>query len=245
MPFSEWTNTGPAGIERVANLSMQSQDQEPPAASDSSDASAPARSGAELRGAPRFALLLRVAKLVVDGRERFCVIRDASATGLKVRLFAPLPHPAELYVELANGDRHRVECMWNANDHAGLRFLEPIELEHLLDEARSSGKRRHVRLRIALEGVLHSGKEAVPVSLRDISQQGAGLDSEKWLLLNELVKIETPILPPTYAKVRWRDHPRYGVIFEQIFKLEDLAQRCAGLPAPVSDDKQRDSNGAV
>lgn len=232
-------------MERVAKLSMHSEGQEPPAASDLSDANTSARAGADLRGAPRFALLLRVAKLVVDGRERFCVIRDASATGLKVRLFAPLPHPAELYVELANGDRHRVECVWNANDHAGLRFLEPIELEHLLDEARNAGKRRHIRLRVALDGVLHSGKEAVPVSLRDISQQGAGLDSEKWLLLNELVKIETPVLPPTYAKVRWRDHPRYGVIFEQTFQLEDLARRCAGLPAPVADDKHQDRNSAV
>lgn len=216
---------------------MNSEGQEPPAASGSPDASDQARSGADLRGAPRFALLLRVAKLVVDGRERFCVIRDASATGLKVRLFAPLPQPATLEVELANGDRHRVECVWNANDHAGLRFLEPIELDHLLDEARDTGKRRHVRLRVALEGVLHSGKEAVPVMLRDISQQGAGLDSEKWLLLNELVRIETPVLPPTYAKVRWRDHPRYGVIFEQTFQLEDLARRCAGLPAPLPDDQ--------
>ena len=243
-------------MERVTILSTRSEGQEPPAASGLPDANEPARSGAplagspepagaDLRGAPRFALLLRVAKLVVDGRERFCVIRDASATGLKVRLFAPLPHPAELWLELANGDRHAVECVWNANDHAGLRFFEPIELEHLLDEARDAGKRRHIRLRIALEGVLHSGKEAVPVMLRDISQQGAGLDSEKWLLLNELVKIETPILPPTYAKVRWRNHPRYGVIFEQTFQLEDLARRCAGLPAPTADDTGQDRNSAV
>ena len=75
---------------------MDSEGQDLPAASGPPDAGSPAPSGADLRGAPRFALLLRVAKLVVNGRERFCVIRDASATGLKVRLFAPLPHPADL-----------------------------------------------------------------------------------------------------------------------------------------------------
>jgi hypothetical protein len=220
---------------------MHSEGQEPPAASGPPDANGPVRSGSELRGTPRFALLLRVAKLVVDGRERFCVIRDASATGLKVRLFTPLPHSAEIAIELANGDRHRVECMWAAHDHAGLRFLEPIELDHLLDEARGAGQRRHVRLRIAIDGVLHSGGEAVPVSFRDISQQGASFDSEKWLLLNELVKIETPILPPIYAKVRWRDHPRYGVIFEQTFQLEELARHCVGLPAPTAHDQRSGS----
>jgi hypothetical protein len=192
----------------------------------------PARSGPELRGAPRFTLLLRVAKLVVDGREAFCVIRDASTTGLKVKLFAPLPVHVELAVELANGDRHRAECVWTAGDHAGLHFFEPIELNRLLDEARDPGHRRQVRLRIALDGVLHSGGESVAIAFRDISQQGAAIECDKWLLLNELIRIETAILPPLYAKVRWRDHPRYGVIFEQTFHLEELARRCSGLPAP-------------
>ena len=57
---------------------------------------------------------------------------------------------------------------------------------------------------------------------------------------NELVRIETAILPQTYAKVRWRDHPRYGVIFEQIFQLEDLARRCADLQAPSPAEQHND-----
>ncbi len=210
---------------------MHSEGQEPGVAG-APGAGDPARPLAELRGAPRFTLLLRVAKLVVDGREQFCVIRDASATGLKVKLFGSLaPHRA-LTVELANGDRHDAQCVWTAGEHAGLRFLAPIALERLIDEARDAGPRRQVRLRITLGGVLYSGGEAVSVTFCDISQQGAAFDSEKWLLLNELVKIETEVLPPVFAKVRWRDHPRYGVIFEQTFQLEDLARRCAGLPAP-------------
>jgi len=42
--------------------------------------------GAELRAAPRFTLLIRAAKLIADGREFLCIIRDASATGLKPKL---------------------------------------------------------------------------------------------------------------------------------------------------------------
>jgi hypothetical protein len=211
---------------------MHSEGQDRPGASGNPDVNAPARPVAELRGAPRFTLMLRVAKLVVDGREQFCVIRDASATGLKVKLFGPLAPHKTLAVELANGDRHDVQCMWMTGDHAGLRFREPVEIERLIDEAKGTGQRRQVRLRIALDAMLFSGGEAVPVAIRDISQQGAAVDSEKWLLLNELVKIQTAILPPLYAKVRWRDHPHYGVIFEQTFQLEELAHRCAGLPAP-------------
>ncbi|WP_353230869.1 PilZ domain-containing protein [Novosphingobium sp.] len=215
-------------------MSTHSEGPEQPGASGLPDADGPVRSGADLRGAPRFALLLRVAKLVIDGREQFCVIRDASATGLKVRLFAPLAEQTQLAVELANGDRHHAHCVWVADDHAGLAFNEPIALDRLINEAKDVGRRRHVRLRIALDGVLHSGGEAIPVSIHNISQQGAAIDSEKWLLLHELVKIETAVLPPLYAKVRWRDHPRYGVIFEQIFQLEELARHCSGLPAPIA-----------
>jgi hypothetical protein len=224
-------------------LSTHGEGQDPPAASGLPAADDPARGGADLRGAPRFALLMRVAKLVVGGRERFCVIRDASTSGLKIRLFTPLPAtdalpatgamPEPLLIELANGDRHAVECMWNANDHAGLRFVEPIALDRLLDEARAAGRRRHVRLRIALDGMLTSGKETVPATFADISQQGAAIDCEKWLMINELVKIETERLPAIFAKVRWRQHPRYGLIFEQTFVLEELDRLCADLPAPT------------
>ena len=212
---------------------MHSEGPERSDAAETPSADEQARSGPDQRGAPRFTLLLRVAKLIIDGREAFCVIRDASTTGLKVRLFTPLPGHAELAIEMANGDRHRARCVWTADDHAGLQFAMPVPLDQLLDEAKASGQRRHVRLRFTLDGVLHSGGEVVPVRLHDISQQGAGIDSEKWLLLHELVKIETALLPPIYAKVRWRDHPRYGVIFEQTFQLEALARICNGLPAPA------------
>ena len=222
---------------------MHSEGPERSDAAETPSADEQARSGPDQRGAPRFTLLLRVAKLIIDGREAFCVIRDASTTGLKVRLFTPLPDHAEMAIEMANGDRHRARCVWTADDHAGLQFAMPVPLDQLLDEAKASGQRRHVRLRFTLDGVLHSGGEVVPVRLHDISQQGAGLTCDKWLLRNELIRIETAILPPTYAKVRWRDHPRYGVIFEQIFQLEDLAHRCADLPPPPPVEQREGRRG--
>ena len=185
--------------------------------------------GLELRSAPRYALLIRTAKIIVDGREFLCIVRDASATGLKVRLFCSLPQARETFVELANGDRYQVELVWQADDYAGLRFLKEIGIERFLDESRGSFRRRQVRLRIALDGVLHSGGEAVCVAFRDISQQGAGVESDKWLLINELVRVETGVTPPLFAKVRWRSHPRYGLIFERTFKLDELADLSAPL----------------
>lgn len=185
--------------------------------------------GSEFRSAPRYALLIRTAKIIADGREFLCIIRDASASGLKVRLFSALPQARAIIVELVTGDRYPAELVWQADDHAGLRFLHEIEIEQFLDESRGSFPRRQVRLRIALDAVLHSGGEAVRIAFKDISQQGACIESDKWLLMNELVRLETGVAPPLYAKVRWRSHPRYGLIFEHTFKLDELAHISAPL----------------
>lgn len=185
--------------------------------------------GSELRSAPRYALLIRTAKIIADGREFLCIIRDASATGLKIRLFSDLPQARDLTVELVTGDRYPVELVWMADGHAGLRFPQEIEVERLLDESKGIYPKRQVRVQIAIGGVLHSGGEAVPVVFQNLSQQGACIESDKWLLMNELVRLETGVTPPLYAKVRWRSHPRYGLIFEHTFRLEELAQISAPL----------------
>jgi hypothetical protein len=185
--------------------------------------------GADLRAAPRYALLIRTAKIIADGREFLCILRDASTTGLKVRLFGALPHAREMAVEMVTGERYPVDLVWQADDHAGLRFHEEIAIERLLDESRGTFPKRQVRLQIAVSGVLHSGGEAVPVVFRNLSQQGARVDCSKWLLMNELVRIETGVIPPLYAKVRWRSQPSYGLIFEHTFKLDELARISAPL----------------
>lgn len=185
--------------------------------------------GAEHRSAPRYALLIRTAKIIADGREFLCIIRDASASGLKIRLFSDLPKARELVVELMTGDRYPVELVWMADEYAGLRFTHDIDIERLLDESKGTYPRRQIRLQIAIGGMLHSGGEAVPVIFHNLSQQGACIESEKWLLMNELVRIETGVTPPIFAKVRWRSHPRYGMIFEHTFRLEELARISAPL----------------
>lgn len=200
-----------------------------------------AQSGADQRSAPRFMLMIRAAKLIVDETSEYlCVIRDASASGLKIRLFNPLPPHRTLVVELSNGDRHPVEHVWTEGEFAGFRFGSEVDIERLLDETHGAFPKRHVRLRIKLDAILHSGGEAVRIAFQDISQQGACVESDKWLLMNELVRLETDVLPPIYAKVRWRSHPRYGLLFEQTFKLDELA-RIAG-PLQTSEHENDTAN---
>jgi len=67
---------------------------------------------ANQRGAPRFALMIRAARLILDGHDHLCVIRDVSATGMKIRLFHSLPPHRTLAIGLGNGECHAAEAVW-------------------------------------------------------------------------------------------------------------------------------------
>lgn len=183
----------------------------------------------ERRAAPRLSVLIRPAKLVADGREFLCVVRDVSDGGLKARLFAPLPEHRDLIIEFDNGDRHALRLVWQANELAGFVFAGAVDVDRLIATQLGDYNRRQPRLHIALEATLCTSGLRTPVLVRDISQRGASIECGGWLMIDELVRIECSALPTLHAKVRWRRPPRYGLAFEQIFQLPDLARACAGL----------------
>ena len=185
---------------------------------------APAAVGPEGRGAERFTLLVRAAKLVVDGREYLCVLRDASATGIKVKLFHAIPPFQTLELEVGSGERYPMDLMWHHEDQAGFRFHHEIDVNHLIDDNRARFPKRQIRLRIDHLATIHAHGTVNDVILRDISQQGACIESSQRLLLRQPVRIELAGFPPIYAKVCWRHQPRHGLVFEKGFLLEELAR---------------------
>lgn len=180
----------------------------------------------EQRAVPRLILMIRAAKVVIDNDlEIPCVMRDVSSLGLKIRVFNALPaHPCVMSIELGNGTRYPVEIVWQDGDYAGLRFIDTVDVAGFLAEDTGSNKKREVRLRTHMDATLHSRGCATQVAFQDISQQGASISCEKWLMVDELVRVEADGLSGTYAKVRWRNHPHYGLLFEQTYRLDELAQ---------------------
>lgn len=178
---------------------------------------------AERRGASRFTLLIRTAKLVLGDREFLCIIRDASPEGLKLRLYNALPDSEPLTLEMANGDRFAVRKVWERDEFGGFRFDEPVDLERLLDASRGPYPHRKLRLRRRIGGHLIWDGEVHAITVENISQQGAAIHCEAFLALDQLVRLECAHLRPVYAKIRWRRQPGYGLIFEETLALEDLA----------------------
>lgn len=184
---------------------------------------------ARKRAEPRLNLLIRPAKLMfADGAEYLCVLRDVSTGGCKARVFHALPAADVVAIELGNGDHYEVERVWQQGDHIGLRFISPVPVEYLLNIDGRYPKRA-VRIRMQIEALLVAGRLAIPAEVRDLSQQGAQLTCNVRLAVNQPVRLEIAGLTPIMAKVRWRREPALGLVFEQIFRLDDFARMVAGL----------------
>lgn len=185
-------------------------------------------SSEDLRGAQRFSLLIRTAKLVYPCGEFLCIVRDVSATGLRLRVFHPLPDDKPVAIELANGDRHPLEWVWEESDHAGFRFPGEIDVHAFINEP-SNWSRRPIRLRLHLPAVLSAEDGARVVRVRNLSQHGAGVECSQHLAVKQKVKLEAEGLPPLIANVAWRTSPNYGIVFQQTFTFEALAKLAARL----------------
>ncbi|MBS0253631.1 MAG: PilZ domain-containing protein [Proteobacteria bacterium] len=189
---------------------------------------APQPQGAELRRAERYTVLLRTAKIIEGGREFLCVLRDVSATGVKLKIFHRLP-PGKLVLELNDGQRFMIEPMWCDGEHAGCRFDEPVDVRRFLETSGDPYNRRKVRLNLQKQARLVVRGQQFEVRLSNLSGHGAGIESDVPLMQYEPVRMEVAGMPVLYGKVCWAEPPRYGIVFDFGFRLEQLAAHVAAL----------------
>lgn len=196
--------------------------------------------GQEKREEQRLVLLLRPAKVICRSGEYLCILRDVASRGARLRLFHPLPHEALMVLELGNGDRYDIEKMWERGDQAGFVFAEPAAVEHLIEE-RSRYRKRQVRAQLSLDLKLTVAGRDYPAVMRNISQQGGSIECDAPLAIEQRVSLRARGLPPLDAKVRWRKGNGVGLVFEQTFKLDQLARLLFDLqpfPPAIADDPQ-------
>jgi len=191
--------------------------------------------GDEQRIAPRFTLLIRTAKLIGSSGEFLCVIRDASSTGVSIRTFHPLPNNEQLTLELPNGDQHAIERVWERDGSAGFRFSVAVDIDRLLQN-KSRFPKRPVRLKLQLPALISCHGTTAGVVIRNISQQGARIESPLRLALDQRLRLEADNLPNIQASVRWRKDSEYGLVFDDTFQFAELARLAAQLQGSCSVD---------
>ena len=187
-----------------------------------------ARSFEEMRGAQRYTLLIRTAKLVCESGEFLCIIRDVSETGVRLRLFHALPADTRMALELSNGEHYFIERVWERDSHAGFRFAAPIDVHAFIAEV-SPYARRQMRLRLEFPVLLTVDGQANAATVCDLSMQGGRVECSRFLAIGQRVKLQGDGFPLNMAKVCWRSGSSYGMAFEQVFTLEALAVMAAEL----------------
>lgn len=174
----------------------------------------------------RYLRLIRPAKLLMDGRDLLCVVRDISNGGLQLQLFHELPEHDEIAIEFDSAHRYPLREVWKSGGRMGCAFLQHVDIKPILSSEGLEHPKRQPRLQVDHDAHLFSDGKKVPVIVRDISQRGVALDCPAWLMIDELVRLESKAIPPVYAKVRWRSPPRYGLVLEQTFGMASLAKIC-------------------
>ena len=178
------------------------------------------------RADKRFTLILRSGKLITAAGEFVCVLRDVSSGGLKVRLFHTLALDSACEIELSGGERYPLELAWQQGEEAGLQFSDgPVNIEQFLEEAGPFPKRAiRLNLRVGWPVRLHGNGAILPAVMCDLSQHGSAVLCGSRLPIGQLVEIEAEGLGTIEARVRWRRGQRYGLVFQQSFRLDALAR---------------------
>lgn len=189
---------------------------------------------AESRVAPRHALLILAAKLVVNNAEYLCLLRDASDTGISLQMFHEIPDGTEMILELQSEEHHRVEPVWREGRRMGMRFSQPIDVQRLI-EMPAPFERRPIRVRTCVTAAIGTplGDNAM-CTILDLSQHGAKVACGHSFALDQRVRLVASGMPTVSAKIRWRKDEMLGLAFETTFPLSELANIVAGFHAAPS-----------
>lgn len=199
----------------------------------------------ERRQAPRFTLLIQTAKLISHHGEFLCIVRDASPDGVRIRHFGFLPPDEYIEFELANGQRFTVQLLWQDEEYAGLKFNHGVNLARIVKLSSNGLPKRQLRLATEIVGRVKFADLICPVTIRNLSQQGACIECAERLAINQAILLDSADLDPVYAKVRWRKGTVYGLVFEDTLTLERLAEIVAQAAYDELERQEQEAQAAA
>ena len=178
--------------------------------------------GVQAEAVPRTPLI-RTAKLIGENGEFPCVLREIAGDTLRVRLYCDPPlGETRFKLEFGEGDQYRVQLVWHKDDSAGLRFCDYHDLFSLVSD-KGPFRKRAIRIAVKLPASFQLGGQTYQTTILDISHQGARIETEEQLPMDQQLRLSIPALGDVYARVRWRRHPQYGLALVETFRFEEIA----------------------
>jgi len=189
----------------------------------------------EVRGAPRFTLLIRAAKLITSQGEFVCVLRDVSETGVCIRLFHAAPEGDPVELHMPSGAVYTMRQVWERDNEVGFEFVTPVHVTDLINEV-SDFPKRAVRLGLFFPISVTNSAGSAEALVENLSQQGARFECDSAFAIDQNLRITCAegggLLKDIRAKVRWRKGQSYGVVFEDTLTLSEFACFAARIQCP-------------
>ncbi len=179
----------------------------------------------ERRNQQRQLTILRVGILVIDGRRELCLIRNISAGGLLAHIYTPVQPDQPVTVELKSNQQIGGRFIWTEDGNAGIAFDAPVDIAELLAnpaQLDNGWRPRLPRVEIDRLATLRAGADTHWVQVRDISQGGVKVDTDRPLEPGTEVVVTLEYFRPLAATVRWQRDDGCGIAFNQLIPFDEL-----------------------
>lgn len=182
---------------------------------------------AERRLDDRLLTMLPTAKLVIDGEQQLCRIRNISAGGLLAETLARHEVGSLVRIEFNSHQHLPGEVVWTRETSCGIKFEQNVDLRELLANrpARGSGQRtRPPRLDISCNAILDVEGKRYRSQISDISLGGLKVAISDRDCVGKDVTVALESLGTISGTIRWYKAGKAGIVFAKPLRFEQLAE---------------------
>ncbi len=175
----------------------------------------------------RLLAILPIAKLVTEGTQDFCRIKNISAGGMMGEAATlSCETGTDLFVELNSNQRIPGKVVWKRDNAVGIKFDQNVDLRELLANRRPRHgfRPRPPRLEISCGATVKIANLYHQTEIRDISLGGVKVTLNDWQCVGKPVIVTVESLKPIKGKVRWYKNGRAGIVFDKPLTFDELAE---------------------
>lgn len=174
----------------------------------------------ENRGGERMRSLFAIGKLVHDGRQYICRVRNISDGGVGVRIEQPPEPGTRVLISLRGLTPTEAEVRWIDGENAGLAFCRPISTMHIGDDTGLTPRSPRFDLDQAAQLTIDDRK--VDGRVLDVSLGGMKLATNSAIPIGTMVEVamETDTMR---GRICWSSTTAAGLRFVAPLPLSRLA----------------------
>ena len=170
--------------------------------------------------------MLKAARLVCNGQDEFCLIRQVGRGWLLAEVYCTIPTGEQVAIILTDELVLPGIARWVGGSRAQVLFDEDVDVEAILAGgrvARDGQQLRMPRANVDAWARLRVGSRLFSIRLGNISQGGAKIEVHGLLKSGQDAVLTIRGLPPLPGVIRWHSEDEAGISFNQPLGFAELA----------------------